>query len=290
MDLLQKIDDYILGYMDRHSFFQVYSFSNENIRAYTKFFDLKKGSLCTVGSSGDQAINAKVAGCRDIVIYDICPLTESYTYLKLAAQQTLGRKELFMFLNGRDYSYGAYRSPSFLNPITFKTVEEKLKRINYDAFQIWQTIAYKYPQEDIEKLFRKDDKSFPEIVRCNNYMRNDHEYNKARKALEEINIKFVTDDIKGLKAEKEFKTIWLSNVAHHLEPEDITQMAKNCSAHLAPGGKMLVCYFWQSGRNIRGKSIEQLSELKVEEKTIRGAEGIFTKDSIYVYTRKARSI
>ena len=39
-------------------FHTIYPFATENINDYTEYFDLKDKSLLTVGSSGDQAINA----------------------------------------------------------------------------------------------------------------------------------------------------------------------------------------------------------------------------------------
>lgn len=58
------------------SFFRPYPFTTENISGYIKEFDLKNKSLLTLGSSGDQVINAALFNCRNIHVIDICPFTK----------------------------------------------------------------------------------------------------------------------------------------------------------------------------------------------------------------------
>ena len=60
----------ILNHFDR-----LYPFTTENISGYFKEKDIKNKSILTVGSSGDQAINAFAMGAKEVTIFDINPFT-----------------------------------------------------------------------------------------------------------------------------------------------------------------------------------------------------------------------
>ena len=61
----------------------LYPFTTENIDGYLDLFDLKDKSLLTVGSSGDQVINALVMGCEDVTLYDKVFESKSLLLLEL---------------------------------------------------------------------------------------------------------------------------------------------------------------------------------------------------------------
>ena len=83
-------------------FSKIYPFTTENIAGFIDFFDLKDRSLLTVGSSGDQPINAALKGCKDITVVDVNPLTRYYYYFKVATILSLKMEELLKFLNYLD--------------------------------------------------------------------------------------------------------------------------------------------------------------------------------------------
>ena len=60
----------------------VYPFTTEHIAGYLPYFDLKDKSLLTVGSSGDQVLNAILMGSNDITITDLCMFAKEYFNLK----------------------------------------------------------------------------------------------------------------------------------------------------------------------------------------------------------------
>ena len=86
------------NYRFRTDFSKIYPFTTENIDGYMPYFKLKDRSLLTVGSSGDQVINAIFAGCKDITVIDICPFTKEYYELKKAALLSLSREEFMRLL------------------------------------------------------------------------------------------------------------------------------------------------------------------------------------------------
>ena len=83
---------------------RIYTFTTENINGYIKYFDLKNKSLLTVGSSGDQILNAYFYCARDITLFDINPYAKYYVYLKVAAILSLTYDEFqcFFFKRGID--------------------------------------------------------------------------------------------------------------------------------------------------------------------------------------------
>jgi len=88
-------------------FDRVYSFATENVSDYLKYFDLKNKSLLTIGSSGDQVLNAYYNGARDITLIDINQFSKFYLYLKISAILSLSYEEfkLFFFVHGTKEYY-----------------------------------------------------------------------------------------------------------------------------------------------------------------------------------------
>lgn len=80
----------------------IYPFTTENISGYIDNFNLKDKSLLTVGSSGDQVINAILKGCKDTTLLDINPYTKLYYYLKAASIITLNLDGFMRFLRYKD--------------------------------------------------------------------------------------------------------------------------------------------------------------------------------------------
>ena len=49
MEILNEIEDYLSNDLYKSDFFQLYSFTTENINGYMQFFELKDKSLLNVG-------------------------------------------------------------------------------------------------------------------------------------------------------------------------------------------------------------------------------------------------
>ena len=65
------------------SFSRIYPFVTENVAGYIDYFDFENKSLLTLGSSGDQILNAFYNGARDITLFDINEYAKYYVYLKI---------------------------------------------------------------------------------------------------------------------------------------------------------------------------------------------------------------
>lgn len=284
MEILNRIEGYLSNDFCGSDFFQLYSFTTENINGYMHFFELKDKTLLTVGSSSDQAINATLARCSDITVCDICPLTKYFYYLKLASLLVLNREDFLNFLCKKQCDMECNRH--LLSKSIFNRVKNTLKSLDYESYYIWEYLFSNYDKKDIEKLFREDINDLASIIYCNRYLKNDYNYNHARETVMNSSIDFITEDITKLYTNKSFDNIWLSNVAHYLYSQGIDSMIRNCSRMLNDNGKMLLCYFWNTSMTIKGFPIEQLSSIESEQIKIPGILKDEGKNSILVYTKK----
>lgn len=71
----------------------IFSFSNENLEEIFKGRDLKGKRVLTVGSSGDQVLEAILHDCKDVTLIDANPLSQPYVELKLSAIKNLTYEE-----------------------------------------------------------------------------------------------------------------------------------------------------------------------------------------------------
>lgn len=76
--MIKDIQDLILNALKnkQYSSFQVYAFTNENIKGYLK--RIKGDNVLSICSSGDQYLNLLNHGFSNIDLVDINPLTEYY--------------------------------------------------------------------------------------------------------------------------------------------------------------------------------------------------------------------
>jgi len=287
MENLSRIKEYLSENFHSDDFFQLYSFANENINGYIPLFDLKGKSLLTVGSSSDQVINASLAGCNDITVCDICPLTKYFYYLKLSALLVLNREEFLGFLCETKYQSNREYNPHLLTKKTFNKIKNILKYFDYESYYIWKYLFENYSRNDIQKLFRRDINSLESIVYCNRYLKNDYNYYHARETVMNSLINFVNGDISKTIFNRNFDNIWLSNVAQYLNDNDIIHMIENASSLLNLDGKILLCYFWNTNMTVKGFPIEALANFNSKKNMI---PGIFKNDnnSILVYTKRQR--
>ena len=127
MDIIREVENHLNNEKEYNSFFNIYSFTNENISSYIPFFDLKNKSLLTVGSSCDQAINASFMGCEDITIYDLSPLVKYYYYLKIASLLSLDREDFLRFLCKSKCDGRIKLNASLFSRVYFEKVKQTLK-------------------------------------------------------------------------------------------------------------------------------------------------------------------
>ena len=89
---------------------KVYHCSNERLNAYFKDLNLKNARIATVGSSGDQVLNAIFYGAKDITLIDANIFTRAYFEYKTAMIKNFDFDEfkyhlgMFSMFNWKTYS------------------------------------------------------------------------------------------------------------------------------------------------------------------------------------------
>ena len=175
-----------LGEAGRFSW--IYPFTTENINGYIDKFDLKNKSLLTVGSSGDQVINAVLKDCKDITILDINPFTKFYFYLKKAALLTLNYKEFAKFFCYQDYPKVFKLNYEAFNLNSYKKIKSILNELDKESFIFWDTLFNNCKSIDIRKnLFEHDEDRFTMLKDMNLYLKNENMFSKSKIKIENIN-------------------------------------------------------------------------------------------------------
>lgn len=228
------------------TFFQTYSFTTENISGYINSFDLKDKSLLTVGSSGDQAINAILKGCKDVTVIDISPFAKYYFYLKKAAILTLNYKEFCEFFCYKYYDGNKY-NPQAFNLQSYNKLKDTLKKLDEQSFLFWDTLFSKCNSKNIRRtMFKCDELGLKILKRVNPYLKNRLSFNKTKSKIENINPKFINGDIFKTKLYKTYDNIFLSNIGTYYTQEILKGLVDSLETNLNDEGKLLICYLYDT--------------------------------------------
>ena len=226
-------------------FEKILPFTNENIKGYYKKFDFKGKNLLTVGSSCDQTINALFNGCNDITLYDMCPYTKYYYYLKIAAIISLPYKEYIEFFYYNKENHNAY----FNNDI-YKKIANTLKRINYESYLLWNEIVKSIPTIDIkENIFSADFYDDSIITQINPYLKNATKYLQAKNQIMKTVMTFRNGSIYDLKPQRNYDNVWLSNIDQfYVDLPAMEGTIANLYSHLNDNGQILVSYIYETSK------------------------------------------
>lgn len=237
---------------DSGQFFWIYPFTTENINGYIDMFDLKDKALLTVGSSGDQAINAILKDCKDITLLDINPFTKYYFNLKKAGLLTLNYEEFCKFFCYVDYpKVFKYNLESF-NYNSYIKLKEVLKNIDEDSYLFWDTLFDVCKENDVrKKLFSSDEERVSVVKQMNTYLKNESNFNETKIKIKNINPMFINGDIFKIKLEKTYDNIFLSNIGTYYSLEDTRKLIEKLDNKLNINGKMLICYLYQTKRDTK---------------------------------------
>lgn len=284
-------------------FYKIYPFTTENISGYINKFNLKNKSLLTVGSSGDQVINAILRGCQDISILDINPYTKFYYYLKIASILNLELKEFMMFLRFKDYPNTFKDNYSVFNKELYNKVKPTLRLLDYESYLFWDELFNNFEPVDIRgRLFSSDEDRTDVISVCNLYLKNSVVYEKTRDKILKVVPNFITGDLFKIDLMRNYDNIWLSNIGTNLSRHFIKNMTDKVAGSLKQNGRILISYLYQTTANTPYE--DDWSPIYDLEKTFNilrkytpnlisfvGAKGLkfrdsSIKDSILVYQKK----
>ena len=288
-------------------FFWIYPFTNENINGYIDMFDLKEKSLLTVGSSGDQAINAILKGCKDITLLDINPFTKYYFNLKKAALLTLTYEEFCKFFCYIDYPKVFKYNYNAFNYDGYNKLKKVLNKLDEESYLFWDTLFDVCKANDVRrKLFSNDEDRVSVVKGINPYLKNKNNFNETKIRIKNINPKFIKGDIFKIKLEKTYDNIFLSNIGTYYSLEDNKLLVDKLVNNLNINGKMLMCYLYKTKRDTEyrdewdpiynlDKTFEVLGDYITYFESFIGTQGLKfedenIKDSIIVYQKRIGEI
>lgn len=190
----------------------LYTFATEDMRTYFKEFKCVD-SFLTICASGDQVVNASLAGAKVIDTFDVNPLCRRGLALKIGAIKGLSKEEFLEFFQT-------------FNPLLFAKFADKMSEEDiaywvmlYKLFDLSQAgklikdFLYSYAKMDIST-----------IVRINPYLRGSG-FNKVREMLDKTQINYIDSDLYRLPnyvKGKKYDGMNFSNVYEYINYGDNT--------------------------------------------------------------------
>ena len=293
----------ILDEASMNGFEEIYPFTTENIAGYIDYFDLQDKSLLTVGSSGDQIINAAFKGAKDITLLDINPYAKYYYYLKTAGLLELNLTDFNEFFRYNDYPKVFKYNKKVFDKASYKKLKSTLKSLDNDSYLFWDELFDMYQPDHIRfSLFSNDEYGTSVLGKSNLYLQSENTYDEAKTKLKELRPEFINEDIFKSNLTKNYDNIWLSNIACYLYQDRIKGMTDKFADKLAVDGKLLISYLYSIDMNTEydddwspiydlKNDLELLKEYSPIFHFFKGVNGIKhndddIKDSVLIYQKK----
>ena len=293
----------ILDEASMNGFEEVYPFTTENIAGYIDYFDLQDKSLLTVGSSGDQIINATFKGAKDITLLDINPYAKYYYYLKAAGILELNLTDFNEFFRYNDYPKVFKYNKKVFDKASYKKLKSTLKSLDNDSYLFWDELFDMYQPDHIRfSLFSNDEYGTSVLGKSNLYLQSENTYDETKTKLKELRPEFINEDIFKSNLTKNYDNIWLSNIACYLYQDKIKGMTDKFADKLAVDGKLLISYLYSIDMNTEydddwspiydlKNDLELLKEYSPIFHFFKGVNGIKhndddIKDSVLIYQKK----
>ena len=276
----------------RESFFKIFPFATENIAEYIKLFNLDNKSLLTVGSSGDQAINAILCGATNITEVDINPFAKYYYYLKMASILCLDMPTFLEFLKYHNYFDTSQESENnqVFSKSTFDKISDTLRSIDSDSYEFWNTLFSEFGSIRIRNgLFHADNRSAV-LKKCNLYLSSHLLFDETKSKIRRVTPNFVTSDICAYDTDEKYDNIWLSNLASSLKPRNRILLLNHLSKNLNSDGQILMEYLYlykdyyeltyRKSREYSSSNIEKVSTCVAPDGNLASE-----KDAVLIYRK-----
>ena len=278
----------IINYSSLRRFDNIYDFTTENQDSYMNDFNLKDSNLFTVGSSGDQVLNAINRGCLDITFADINPFSLHYLNLKIALVKVLSKEEFesFLICGTKDLKNNFFRKK------IYKEIRNKLGDINKESKYFWDSLYDNFIDYMIGYTLFQSYNSYNEIKEFNCYLKNDTEYNKLKYMLDYANIKFINKNIFNIKdyeIDKKYDNILLSNIYDYnnklFRLKKFKKALNRYIGLLSVNGKILITYLHDIEND---NKLEKIENKKIVDnyylKNIENKNG--RRDRAVIYQKK----
>ena len=227
-----------------NKFKYIYPFTTENIAGYINQFDFKDKSLLTVGSSGDQVLNAILHDCKDISVIDLCPFAKEYFYLKKAAIEVFNREEYlnyfcYMIYNKKHNNHNAFCK------YEYNKIREVLNTYDEEVAYFWNTLYNHYKGLRLRKrLFSLDEISINYLSILNEYLISDIAYQELKNKKEKINVSFEVGNIFNVDILRRFDYINLSNIFDYSSFDKFKKLIDKMIKCLNDNGILLIAYLY----------------------------------------------
>ncbi len=227
----QVMDKYAVNHVTTTA----YAFSNENLNSMFERMNIEGKKVLTVGSSGDQAINASYYGAEEVTIIDASVFAKPYIQLKLAAMKNLSFDEFnYYFKTDNVFDHRLYARFSH--------------DLDDESKMFWDTLFLETPCNDT--LFSNiiKESEYTHHKKGSKFYGNEEDYNKAKEAISKTKFNFITAEFaeftEVLKDKGKFDLILLSNIFDYIEDNKVfTKVVKSLyDNHLAKNGAMQVDY------------------------------------------------
>lgn len=242
----------ICGGYFRHvsKYSRIYAFTTENIDGYMKCFDLKDKSLLTVGSSGDQVLNAFFYGAKDITLYDINPYAKYYTYLKSAGILSLDYTEFQDFFFKHTTTPYKY-NPKMFSKKLFDKIKPNLRLLDYESFLFFNRLFDSQDSKTIRAYLFDDEEDRSKIIKSVNvYLKDEESYNKMQSVIRNISFNYMNGDIFKDNIPGQFDNIVLSNLCTITSLNNFKKLLQRMdSNNISANGSIMFGYLWDSDFN-----------------------------------------
>lgn len=228
-------------------FSRIYTFTTENISGYIDYFDFNNKSLLTVGSSGDQILNAFYNGARDITLFDINEYAKYYVYLKISAILSLSYNEFKLFFFKHGISSFVQNKYMFSKEI-FKKIKDSLRIFDYESYLFFDELFSLYEGDKIrDRLFDDDEDRNNVIKGFNKYLKDEESYNKLKSIIRKISFKYICGNIFEDNINGKFDNVFLSNLCSITSLEKLKNLLEKIDKNnLSSEGSILLGYLWDT--------------------------------------------
>lgn len=231
----------------------IYTFTNECIKDYLNFFDLKDKKILTVTGSGDHILNMLLA-VNNIDTFDINLYAYYFYVLKKYSLITLELDEYLDFFLDKEINYN-------------KKVFNKIKKN-------WNNEVY--IKDFFEYVFRNYNKNIPlftnnkyqdkeKYIENNTYL-DEINYYKLKKNLQNKNVNFINSNFTKLNLTNQYDYIFISNITDYLNNMFDNNSLRSYKKFLY---KSIIPYLKENGKiisylyngEIKGYSKNELNEI-----------------------------
>jgi len=200
-------------------FSKIYPFATENVGGYMAKLDFRGKNVLSVCGSCDQAVNAYLAGAKEVVLFDLNFLSAFFADLKLAAIKSMEFEEFKKFFfrfseSGRDLNKSALNFEIYsnlrpdLNQQSRSFFDSCYLRFDFDGFAFRNSGIFNNSY-DLNHL----------KIKINPYLQSEAKYLAAKDAVGNKSVLWLQSDVieleKNLPVDEKFDLVLLSNISDY---------------------------------------------------------------------------